>query len=200
MTHVRKPHAWNRTRHLRRAHARCARFMLCPPGQPGFLDNDADHHRRQSDARGRSAGDRPRGRGAFRQPHLHSRAAAGVSVRARGIRRELYRTRSRGCGLQHHLGAAADAGGLSGRPHLGAHRAGRRPAARFGFARGRGRGAGVRSARPGLCVSRARQHRLSPGRLCAAVEPGLARPRRPGVLDPYLRGLHRHRDHARPRW
>ena len=123
-------------------------------------------------------------------------SAAGVPVRARGIRRQLYRARIRGRGVQHRLRAAADAGRLSGRPDIGAHGAGRRPAARRGLAGGRGRGAGLPAARRHVRVPRARQHRLSPGRLCAAVEPGLAGPHRAGVFDPHLCGLHRLGDHA----
>ena len=173
-----------------------AALRVMPPCQPGFL-NDADHTRRQSAALGRSARDRPCRIGAFRQPHLHSCAAAGVPVRARGVRGELYRARHRGCGVQCHLGAAADARGLSGRSQLGAPGADRRAPPWRAVACGRGDGAGIRAARRRLRVPWACQHGLSSGRLCAAVQPGLARPRQPGLLDPYFRGLHRHRDHAR---
>ena len=94
-------------------------------------------------------------------------------------------------------GAAADAGRLSGRPHVGAQRAGRRPAARFGCTRGGGHDAEFSAVRADVRGARYRQHRLSPGRLRAAVEPDLAAIHEPGLLDPHLRGLHRFGGDAR---
>src|SRR5260370_37754184 len=53
---------------------------------------------------------------AFRQPLLHHPAGAAVPVRARGLRRELHRARSRLHRLQRDLDRAADADRISGRP------------------------------------------------------------------------------------
>ena len=106
---------------------------------------------------------------AFRQPLLHPAAGAAVRLHPGGLRRELHRARSRAHRLQRRLGGAADAGRLPGRPHRRA----------LMLIAGLLLGAGA-FAVAGLVNSfwvfvamfaraRPRQHRLSPGRLRAAV-------------------------------
>ena len=70
----------------------------------------------------------------FVSHYLHAGAAAAVRLRQRGLRRELHRDRPRADRVQRRVGGGADAGGLPGRPHQCAARAGRRPPARRGRA------------------------------------------------------------------
>ena len=126
-------------------------------------------------------------RGALPQSLLHDHACAGVRVRARGLRRELYRPRARAHRLQCGVGGIADAGRISGRSNRRTLRADCRRRDRYSRLRGRRDGPLVRRVCRHVCPGRPRQYGLSPGRLFAFVPPQPAGADRPGLLLPHLR-------------
>ena len=131
-------------------------------------------------------------RGALPQSLLHDRAGAAVRLRARGLWRELHRSRAGAHRLQCRLGAVADPRRLFGRPLWSALRADRRRRVRRRRLCGRGTCPFVRSIRRHVRARRSRQHGLSPGRL---FPPRASQ--RAGAARAHLRVPHLRRDSRR---
>ncbi len=125
-------------------------------------------------------------RRAYGQPLLHAAAGAIVRVRARRLQCELYRTRVGTDGIQRRRRRAADADRIPGRSDRRARRADRGPCHQQRRLRGCGHRRFILGVHSDVWPRRRRQHRISPGRLFAALAPHAGRAARPDIFVSFV--------------
>ena len=183
-------------RRARIRHSRISPNLGRPGNGPPMTASPISHRPRGGR---RHPTDRQRERGAFRQPFLHAGAAAAVRLRARRLRRELYRARPGAHRVQCRLGRAADAGRIPDRSHRTRASCWSRACCSEPRLRSRRGGELVLGAGGHVRTHRRRQHRVPSGRLRAALAPRLAGAHQPGLFRAHILRHARQRGGARER-